>query len=126
MSYVEYFASFTNHSIYEQFLRVKIYCKFIELSYITSISFEGAYRKDEEDEYIDIAHGYSRDRRPDLKQATLGIDVTHEYGVPLTHKAASGNVTDVTTYKENLERIQKQLHIPVLLALSWIAKGKLI
>lgn len=79
---------------------------------ITSISFEGMYRKDEEDEYIDIVHGYSRDRRPDLKQATLGIDVTHEYGVPLTHKAASGNVTDVTTYKENLERIQKQLHVP--------------
>lgn len=84
---------------------------------ITSISFEGMYRKDEEDGYINIVHGYSRDRRPDLKQATLGMDITHEYGVPLTHKVASGNVTDVTTYKENLKRIQKQLHLanPVLI-----------
>lgn len=84
---------------------------------ITSISFEGMYRKDEEDEYINIVHGYSRDRRPDLKQATLGIDITHEYGIPLTHKTASGNITDVTTYKANLERIQKQLSIanPILI-----------
>jgi transposase len=79
---------------------------------ITSISFEGMYKKGEEDGYIDIVHGYSRDRRPDLKQATLGIDITHEYGVPLVHKAASGNVADVTTYKENLQRIQRQLHVP--------------
>ena len=59
---------------------------------ITSFFFEGAYTASEL-----LKRGYSRDKRPDAKQANLGIDVSHEDDIPFLYWLWPGNRTDDKT-----------------------------
>jgi transposase len=58
---------------------------------LTSIYFEGAYADSQLASY-----GYSRDQRPDAKQITLEVDVTHEGTVPVLYRVLTGNTADIT------------------------------
>ncbi|EDX75776.1 hypothetical protein MC7420_6431 [Coleofasciculus chthonoplastes PCC 7420] len=89
----------------------------------SSISVEGEYEtkekssetiegKDQEVEpemkAIEIVHGYSRDKRPDLKQFIIDMIVTGDGDVPLYLKVDSGNVDDKSVFVERLKEFKKQ------------------
>lgn len=69
---------------------------------ITSLSFEGGY-----DESEMIKFGYSRDKRPDLKQVNLSLDVSSDGAIPLWSRVLDGNTSDVTTVIENMNNLKK-------------------
>ncbi|MBY5308429.1 IS1634 family transposase, partial (plasmid) [Aphanizomenon flos-aquae CCAP 1446/1C] len=93
----------------------------------TSMSVEGEYKKEikEIDEIkqeteenkleiepemkaIEIVHGYSRDKRPDLKQFIIDMIVTGDGDIPLYLKVDSGNVDDKSVFVERLKEFKKQ------------------
>ncbi len=86
----------------------------------TSMSVEGEYKKDTEEieenkletesemKAIEIVHGYSRDKRPDLKQFIIDMIVTGEGDIPLYLKVDSGNVDDKSVFVERLKEFKKQ------------------
>ncbi len=73
----------------------------------TTVSFCGAYREaaEEKKRYGHttpaITWGHSKDHRPDLKQLLYILTITADGGVPIHYRAASGNVTDDTTHRDN-------------------------
>lgn len=71
----------------------------------TSISLAGAYEECEEDDYegLSVCHGYSKDKRPDLKQVVMGKVVT-EHGIPLVSMPLDGNTSDTEFNRLALER----------------------
>jgi transposase len=48
----------------------------------TSFSLTGDYMPDSDENAIQITHGYSKDHRPDLKQAVLKMMVSQDGGIP--------------------------------------------
>src|SRR5215471_11902337 len=48
----------------------------------TSFALSGAYVPESDEQAITITHGYSKDYRPDLKQAVLELMVSQDGGVP--------------------------------------------
>ena len=76
----------------------------------SSFSFHGKYEQWEEDEdYIQITHGYSKDHRPDLKQMLIGLICDHKTKIPMYFKALDGNKNDKTSFLPMIEEFQKQL-----------------
>lgn len=75
----------------------------------TTVSFFGAYseaatEKDRRDHRtLAITWGHSKDHRPDLKQLLYILTISDDGGVPVHFRAASGNVTDDTTHRDNWE-----------------------
>ena len=57
---------------------------------------------------IEIVHGYSRDKRPDLKQFIIDMIVTGDGDIPLYFKVDSGNVDDKTVFVERLKEFKDQ------------------
>jgi transposase len=76
---------------------------------LTSIYFEGAYT----DSQL-VAYGYSRDHRPDAKQVTLQVDVTHEDAVPVVYAVLPGNTADITRPRPHLDALLQFLAHPAL------------
>ena len=66
----------------------------------TSFSLTGAYVPDSDEHAIAITHGYSKDHRPDLKQAVLELMVSQDGGVPLMSKSWDGNASDTQIFQE--------------------------
>ena len=60
---------------------------------------------------ISITHGYSRDRRPDLKQFILDLIVTGDGNIPIFIEAASGNQSDKKAFGKIAKNYQQQLKI---------------
>jgi transposase len=89
----------------------------------SSISVEGAYKTRQEksqdietdssdppDERkaIKIVHGYSRDRRPDLKQFIIDTIVSGDGDVPLYLKIDDGNADDKSVFVSRLKEFKNQ------------------
>jgi len=89
----------------------------------SSISVEGEYKSrqeksqgieaessDTESEItaIKIVHGYSRDRRPDLKQFIIDTIVTGDGDVPLYLKIDDGNADDKSVFVSRLKEFKNQ------------------
>ncbi len=53
----------------------------------TSLSVTGEYMPDSDEHAILVTHGYSKDHRPDLKQAVLELMVSQDGGVPFLSKS---------------------------------------
>lgn len=66
----------------------------------TSFSLTGDYVPDRDEHAIAITHGYSKDHRPDLKQAVLELMVSQDGGVPLLSKSWNGNASDTQIFQE--------------------------
>lgn len=66
----------------------------------SSFSVSGEYDVDTDENEIQLTHGYSKDRRPDLKQAVLELVTSQDGGIPLMMKCFDGNASDNKIFKE--------------------------
>jgi len=66
----------------------------------TSFSLTGEYLPDSDEHAIAIKHGYSKDHRPDLKQAVLELMVSQDGGIPLVSKSWDGNSSDSVIFRD--------------------------
>ena len=66
----------------------------------TSFSLSGDYVPESDEQAITITHGYSKDHRPDLKQAVLELMVSQDGGVPMVSKSWDGNTSDTQIFQE--------------------------
>jgi transposase len=71
----------------------------------TSFSLTGDYMPDSDEHAITITHGYSKDHRPDLKQAVLELMVSQDGGVPLMSKSWDGNASDTQIFQERAQAL---------------------
>ena len=74
----------------------------------TSFSLTGAYVPDSNEVAIRIVHGYSKDHRPDLKQAVLETVVSQDGGVPLMCKSWDGNASDNKVFEARAAQLIAQ------------------
>jgi transposase len=56
-----------------------------------------------------LTHGINKDHRPDLKQLVLGLSVTGDGAVPVSHQIYAGNQTDDRLHPSNHKALQKLL-----------------
>lgn len=85
----------------------------------TSFSVHGRYLCEAgegggEPEAIHITHGYSRDRRPDLKQFLVDLIVSAEGGMPLFFRAADGNESEAAVYGQLIVDYRRQVDLNAL------------
>jgi transposase len=66
----------------------------------TSFSLTGDYIPDRDAHAIGITHGYSKDHRPDLKQAVLELLVAQDGGIPFVSKSWDGNPSDTRVVQQ--------------------------
>jgi transposase len=66
----------------------------------TSFSLTGEYLPESDEHAIAITHGYSKDHRPDLKQAVLELMVSQDGGVPLVSQTWDGNASDSRIFQD--------------------------
>src|SRR6266699_1040922 len=71
----------------------------------TSFSLTGDYVPESDEHAIAITHGYSKDHRPDLKQAVLELLVSQDGGVPLLSKSWDGNAADTQIFQERAQAL---------------------
>jgi len=73
----------------------------------TTVTFHGQYATSVREPRI--IRGISKDHRPDLKQLVFGLNVTADGAVPISHEIYSGNRTDDTVHRSNVDRIREIL-----------------
>lgn len=73
----------------------------------TSVTFVGKYGGWSAQEQL--AFGKNKDHRPDLKQLVLGLNVTADGAVPISHRIYDGNRTDDRIHPANHQALQKLL-----------------
>ena len=71
----------------------------------TSFALSGEYVAESDAQAITITHGYSRDHRPDLKQAVLELMVSQDGGVPFVSKSWDGNTSDIKVFQERAQAL---------------------
>jgi transposase len=71
----------------------------------TSFALSGEYAPESDEHVIIITHGYSKDHRPDLKQAVLELMVSQDGGVPLLSKSWDGNASDTKVFQERAQTL---------------------
>jgi|AMWB02.1.fsa_nt_gi transposase len=83
----------------------------IDLSHLdtTTFSLTGKYLPDTDENEIRITYGYSKDHRPDLKQAVLELASTQDGSVPFICKCHDGNASDNTIFRERVSSIIEQI-----------------
>ena len=76
----------------------------------SSLSVHGEYKVEDNDpEVIEITYGYSKDHRPDLKQALVSLITSHRSEIPLWLEALSGNTSDTKSFPETIYAYLEQL-----------------
>jgi len=73
----------------------------------TSVTFVGKYGGWDATEQL--AFGKNKDHRPDLKQLVLGMNVTADGAVPISHRIYDGNQTDDRLHPANHQALQRLL-----------------
>jgi transposase len=73
----------------------------------TTVTFAGRYGRWNASELL--LHGYNKDHRPDLKQLVLGLNVTADGAVPISHRIYSGNQSDDRLHPANHRALQALL-----------------
>ena len=73
----------------------------------TTVTFAGKYPGWSAKELL--THGKNKDHRPDLKQLVLGLTVTADGAVPISHQIYDGNQTDDRLHPANHKALQKLL-----------------
>jgi len=71
----------------------------------TSFSLTGDYVPERDQQAIAITHGYSKDHRPDLKQAVLELMVAQDGGVPLVSQSWDGNAADSQIFQDRAQAL---------------------
>ncbi len=75
----------------------------------TTFSLHGEYAGENEPAAITITHGYSRDHRPDLKQAVLSLICSYRSRLPVWLEALSGNEADKTSFPKTIKAYVDQM-----------------
>jgi transposase len=73
----------------------------------TSFALSGDYVPESDEQAIRITHGYSKDHRPDLKQAVLELIVSQDGGVPLVSQSWDGHASDTQMFQERAQALIK-------------------
>ncbi len=68
-----------------------------------------------EPQAINITYGYSRDRRPDLKQFIVDLICSGDGDIPIFFKSASGNEADSSSFAKILVDFKKQIEVDSLM-----------
>jgi transposase len=71
----------------------------------TSFALTGDYIPDSNEHAIRITHGYSKDHRPDLKQAVLELMVSQDGGIPFVSKSWDGNTSDTQIFQQRAQAL---------------------
>src|SRR5437868_12440646 len=71
----------------------------------TSFSLSGDYVPESDVQAITLTRGYSKDHRPDLKQAVLELLVSQDGGVPLVSKTWDGNASDSQIFQDRAKAL---------------------
>lgn len=121
---MELFAAISVHALREYGLDVR----FAHLD-TTAFSLQGEYdvahnnaQNDERDaeHVISVTYGHSKDHRPDLKQAILGMICANRTSIPIYVGAISGNTSDKTSLPEiasvYLDQLSEEDETPILVA----------
>ena len=77
----------------------------------TSFSLTGQYIPDSDEHAIAVTYGYSKDHRPDLKQAVLELMVSQDGGIPFLSKSWDGNASDNAIFKERSAALLKEFAV---------------
>lgn len=116
----ELFATISVHAL----RRYGIDVRFAHLD-TTALSLQGEYNFEQEEEendeqVITITYGHSKDHRPDLKQAILGMICANRTSIPIYLGAISGNTSDKTSLPQiasvYLEQLSEDEATPILVA----------
>ena len=75
----------------------------------SSFSLTGEYIPDSDENAIKITHGYSKDHRPDLKQAVLELVVTQDGAIPFICQCHDGNASDNIVFKNRVANFVEQI-----------------
>src|SRR5215216_1048743 len=78
----------------------------------TSLALTGEYVPESDEHAIRITHGYSKDHRPDLKQAVLELMVSQDGGVPFVSKSWDGNTSDTQVFQQRAEALMGAFKAP--------------
>jgi transposase len=94
--------------------------RFIHLD-TTTFSVSGAYASTEEQEAtIELTYGYSKDHRPDLKQAVLELVTSQDGGIPFISQSWDGNAADRRLFQARaadlIQRFRAADPLPYLVA----------
>ena len=73
----------------------------------TTVTFAGLYKTSISEPRI--TRGINKDHRPDLKQLVFGLNVTADGAVPISHDVYSGNRTDDTIHRSNVDSLRQVL-----------------
>jgi len=71
----------------------------------TTFSLHGDYVPESDEQAIVITHGYSKDHRPDLKQAVLELVTAQDGGIPLVSQSWDGNAADNAIFQERAKAL---------------------
>jgi transposase len=71
----------------------------------TSFARTGGYVAESAQQAMTITHGYSKDHRPDLKQAVLALLVSQDGGVPLVSHSWDGNASDRQIFQDRAKAV---------------------
>jgi len=70
--------------------------------------------------------GYSKDKRPDLKQVTLSMVMNNKLNIPIFIESLDGNSSDKKSLQETIERVEKfTSNIDLEKPFTWIADSAL-
>jgi len=76
----------------------------------TTFSLEGDYARTTEDpKAVRIAHGYSRDHRPDLKQVVVSLICSYQSSIPVWFQALDGNRADKESFPKIIQAYVSQM-----------------
>ena len=88
----------------------------------TTFSVHGDYNSSaEEGAAIQITHGHSKAKRPDLKQIFLNLLVSADGGIPLFMQALNGNSSDKTVFRQTVTNFRKGLKVNLKEVTYWVA-----
>jgi len=76
-----------------------------------TFSLHGDYVPESDEQAILITHGYSKDHRPDLKQAVLELMTAQDGGIPLVSQSWDGNASDNTIFQERAKALIDEFKI---------------
>jgi len=81
----------------------------------TSISVEGKYNQwENEENLVNITHGYSKDKRQDLKQFMLELMVSNDGDIPLFLQVEDGNKSDKKAFTKVIKKYQENIDLETI------------
>jgi transposase len=72
----------------------------------TSLLVHGEYAIEDNPQIIEVAHGFSKDHRPDLKQVVLSLVVNGPSSIPLWMDPLDGNSSDKVSFHESIKKVE--------------------